>query len=65
MTSRFKLRLALVCSILLAITHAYKYSWQLKPRFSHYFAGGSEGLSNLKGLLFEEKYRGAEYRAEL
>ena len=36
MTSRFKLRLALVCSILLAITHAYKYSWQLKPRFSRY-----------------------------
>ena len=29
-------------SVLLAITHAYKCSWQLKP---HYFAGGSEGLS--------------------
>ena len=27
--------------VLLAITHAYKCSWQLKPRFSRYFAGGS------------------------
>ena len=48
--------------ILLAITHAYKYSWLLKPR---YFAGGSEGLSRLKGLLFEDEYRGAEDRAKL
>ena len=52
--------------ILLAITHAYKYSWLLKPRFSRYFAGGSEGLSRLKGLLFEDEYyRGAEDRAKL
>ena len=56
----FKLHHALACTIncvLLAITHAYKYSWLLKPR---YFAGGSEGLSRLKGLLFEDEYRGAE-----
>ena len=46
----------------LAITHAYKYSWQLKHR---YFAQDSEGLSRLKGLLFEDKYRGAEDRAKL
>ena len=68
MTSRFKLHHALVCSInciLLAITHAYKYSWQLKPRFSCYFAEGSEGLSHLKGLFFEDKCHGAEDRAEL
>ena len=51
--------------ILLAITHAYKYSWLLKPRFSRYFAGGSEGLSRLKDLLFEDEYRGAEDRAKL
>ena len=51
--------------ILLGITHAYKHSWLLKPQFSHYFAGGSEGLSRLKGLLFEDEYRGAEDRAEL
>ena len=63
-----KLRHALVCTvncILLAIVHAYKYSWLLKPRFSRYFAGGSEGLSRLKGLLFEDEYRGAEDRAKL
>ena len=61
----FKLRHTLGCTIncvLLAITHAYKYSWLLKPR---YFAGGSEGLSRLKGLLLEDEYRGAEDRAEL
>ena len=64
----FKYVMHLACiinCILLAITHAYKYSWLLKPRFSHYFAGGSEGLSRLKGLLFEDKYRGAEDRAKL
>ena len=64
----FKLRHALVCTvncILLAIAHAYKYSWLLKPRFSRYFAGGSEGLSRSKGLLFEDEYRGAEDRAKL
>ena len=49
----FKLRHALACTILLAIMHAYKYSWLLKPRFSPYFAGGSEGLSRLKGLLLK------------
>ena len=49
----FKQRHALACTILLAITHAYKYSWLLKPRFSRYFAGGSEGLSRLKGLLLK------------
>ena len=43
----------------------YKYSWLLKPRFSRYFARGSEGLSRLKGLLFEDEYRGAEDWAEL
>ena len=66
--SNYALRHALVRTInciLLAITHAYKYSWLLKPRFSRYFAGGSEGLSRSKGLLFEDKYRGAEDRAEL
>ena len=62
MTSRFTLRHELVCSILVVITHAYKYSWQLKPR---YFAEGSEGVNHLKGLLFEDKYHGAEDRAEL
>ena len=46
-------------------THAYKYSWLLKPRFFYYFAGRSEGLSRLKGLLFEDEYRGAEDRAKL
>ena len=66
----FKLHHALACTIncvLLAITHAYKYSWLLKPQFSRYFAGGggSEGLSHLKGLLFEDEYRGAEDRTEL
>ena len=64
----FKHVMHLVCTInciLLAITHAYKYSWLLKPRFSCYFAGGSEGLSCLKGLLFEDEYRRAEDRAEL
>ena len=64
----FKLRHALACTInciLLAITHAYKYSWLLKPQFSRYFARGSEGLSHLKGLLFEDEYRGAEDRAKL
>ena len=63
----FKLRHALACTIniLLAITHAYKYGWLLKPRFSQYFAGGSEGLSRLKGLLFEDDYRGAKDRAKL
>ena len=55
----------LACTILLAITHAYKYSWLLKPRFSRNFSGGSEGLNRLKGLLFEDEYRGAEDRAEL
>ena len=62
----YALRHALACTInciLLAITHAYKCSWQLKPRFSHYFAEGSEGLSHSKGLLFEGEYRGAKYRA--
>ena len=39
--------------------------WQLKPRFSHYFAGGSEGLSRSKGLLFEDEYHGAKDRALL
>ena len=41
----YALRHALACTIncvLLAITHAYKCSWQLKPRFSRYFAGGSD-----------------------
>ena len=57
------LRHALMCSILLANTHAYKYSWQLK-RFSRDFAEGSEGLCRLKGLLFEDKYRGAEDQSE-
>ena len=60
------LRHALVCTIncvLLAITHAYKCSWQLKPRFSRYFAGGSEGLSHSKGLLFEGKNHGPKDRA--
>ena len=62
----YALRRALACTIncvLLAITHAYKCSWQLKPRFSHYFAGGSEGLSCSKGLLFEGEYHGAKDRA--
>ena len=56
---------ALACTIncvLLAITHAYKCSWQLKPR---YFAGGSEGLSRSKCLLFEGKNHGPKDRAEL
>ena len=59
---------ALACTIncvLLAITHAYKCSWQLKPQFSRYFAGGSEGLSHSKGLLFEGKNHGPKDRAEL
>ena len=63
----FKLGHALACTINcihLAITHTYKHSWLLKLRFSRYFAGGSEGLSRLKGLLFDE-YRGAEDRAKL
>ena len=64
----YALRHALACTIncvLLAITHAYKCSWQLKPPFSPYFAGVSEGLSRSKGLLFEGKNRGPEDRAEL
>ena len=64
----YALRHALACTIncvLLAITHAYKCSWQLKPRFSRYFAGGSEGLSRSKGLLFEGKNHGPKDRAEL
>ena len=55
----YALHHALACTIncvLLAIT-------QLKPRFSHYFAGGSEGLSRSKGLLFEGEYHGAKDRA--
>ena len=54
----YALRHALACTIncvLLAITHAYKCSWQLKPRFSGYFAGGSEGLSRSKCLLLKAK----------
>ena len=57
---------ALACTInciLLAITHAYKCSWQLKTRFSHYFAGGSERVSRSKGLLIEGEYHGAKDRA--
>ena len=50
---------------LLAITHAYKCSWQLKPRFFRYFAGGSEGLSRSKGFLFESKNYGPKDWAEL
>ena len=64
----YALRHALACTIncvLLAITHAYKCSWQLKPRFSRYFAVGSEGLSRSKGLLFEGKNRGPKDWAEL
>ena len=64
----FKYVMHLACTInciLLVITHAYKHSWLLKPRFSRYFAGGSEGLSRLKGLLFEDEYRGAEDQAKL
>ena len=64
----FKLHHALACTInciLLAITHAHKHSWLLKPRFSHYFSEGSEGLSRLNSLLFEDEYRGAEDRAKL
>ena len=64
----YALRHALACTIncvLLAITHAYKCSWQLKPRFSCYFTGGSEGLSRSKGLLFEGKNHGPKDRAEL
>ena len=64
----YALRHALACTVncvLLAITHAYKCSWQLKPRFSRYFAGGSEGLSRSKGLLFEGKKHGPKDRAEL
>ena len=64
----YALRHALACTIncvLLAITHAYQCSWQLKPRFSRYFAGGSEGLSHSKGLLFEGKNHGPKDRAEL
>ena len=44
--------------------HAHK-CWQLKPRFSHYFAWRSEGFGRLKDLLFEDIYRGAEDRAAL
>ena len=40
---------------LLAITHAYKCSGQLKPRFSRYFAGGSEGLSRSKAYFLKAK----------
>ena len=47
MTSRFKLRHELVCSILVVITHAYKYSWQLKL---HYFAEGGGSTSILPSL---------------
>ena len=64
----YALRHALACTIncvLLAITHAYKCSWQLKSRFSRYFAGGSEGLSHSKGLLFEGKNHGPKDRAKL
>ena len=69
-TSRFELCITscIACTIncvLLAITHAYKCSWQLKSRFSRYFARGSEGLSRLKGLLFEGKNHGSKDRAEL
>ena len=60
--SWFKLRHALVCSInciLLAITHAYKYSWLLNLILLLLCRG-------LRGAqLFEDKYRGAEDRAEL
>ena len=46
----FKYVMHLACTInciLLAITHAYKYSWLLKPR---YFSGGSEGLRGAQPL---------------
>ena len=52
----YALRHALVCTIscvLSAITHAYKCSWHPKPQFSHYFAGGSEGLSRLKAYFLK------------
>ena len=39
-------------------------SWQVKPRFSRYFAGGLEGLSHSKDELFENEYRGADNQAE-
>ena len=64
----YALRHAQACTtncVLLAITQAYKCSWQLKPQFSHYFAGGSVGLSRSKDFLFEDTYNGAEDRAQL
>ena len=68
MTSRFKLHHALVCSINgIAITHAYKQV-QLAAKtsiFSLFLPRAQTGLSRLKGLLFEDKYRGAKDRAEL
>ena len=54
----YALRHALACTIncvLLAITHAYKCSWQLKPRFSRYFAGGSEGSAAQKAYFLKAK----------
>ena len=64
--SRFELRITSCTSAhYLATTQAYKCSWQLKPRFSCYFAWGSEGLSRSKDLSFEDEYCGTEDRAEL
>ena len=49
----FKLHHALACTINILLAITYKYSWLLKPRFSRYFAGGSEWLSRLKGFFLK------------
>ena len=53
----YALHHALVCTINCVFVATYypcvqaQLAANLKPHFSHYFAGGSEGLSHLKGLL--------------
>ena len=49
--SNYALHHALACTInciLLAITHAYKYSWLLKPRFSCYLPRTQRGSAAQK-----------------
>ena len=68
--SRLELRITSsnINCILLAVTKKYacaQVQLQLKPQFSRYFTGGSEGFTRSKDLLFEDEYHGAEDQAEL
>ena len=52
----YALRHALACSIncvLLAIAHAYKCSWQLKPRFLIILPGAQRGSAIQKAYLLK------------